>query len=455
MTLENNIGNLQDNTITLQGNIGNSKNNTVQVENNVNTAGGYFKLPSGQGVVLILQKINIMKYGFILSFIVTCLLSAGCGKQTERNADGQSEFYNIDVEQGLETKQQMLISEIADTVEYLELKTPEDIIITDIRKVIPFEDCLVVKAKNRIYLFHKDGHFISSIGNIGQGPGEYITGMDVCIDKKRREIVVSGVEQILHYDFNGNYLYNQLVGIVNIDIGISDTVLWGGLDLYSVNQQWQAIAFSLNGSRDTIAYIPNPAYETEKSNNYGSTGNTTTKMFYYKNDTLYFHGAEYNYAIRRISGVKTAPHAFINMGKYKMPGEYEAWNSREKYGRNCEKYWGISSLVEDDNYFFLLAQNRRYTRIPNIRYVVYDKKNKKGFTANDNHEMGITDDITGGPPVWPRWASEDYYIFAIEAQELLEKVETGDYSPSPQLEEFLSRIGVDTNQLIVLCHKKK
>jgi hypothetical protein len=143
------------------------------------------------------------------------------------------------------------------------------------------------------------------------------------------------------------------------------------------------------------------------------------------------------------------------MGKYKLPKEDEAWNSKDNYDKNCERYWGVSSLVEDDDYFFLLAQNRRYTRIPNVRYIVYDKKNKKGFAANDNNYMGITDDLTGGPPVWPRWNSEDYYINAIEAYELLEKVEAGDYSPSPQLKELLSRIGDNTNQLVVLCHRKK
>jgi hypothetical protein len=393
-------------------------------------------------------------YLFFSVAVYVCL--CGCNSQSVNYNEGEHEFYSIDFEQCFETGQQMLISEIADTVEYLELKTPEDIIITSIRNVIPFENCLVVKARNRMYLFHRDGQFISSIGNIGQGPGEYVTAMDVFIDKKRREIVVSGIEQILHYDFNGNYLHNQRVGITNLDIGLSDTVLWGGQRVYSVNQKWQAIAFSLNGEGDTIGYIPNPAYETVKSNNYGSRSNPTTKMFYYKNDTLYFQGTESNDAIWRISGTYIAPHAYIDMGKYKLPDEDEAWNSKDNYDRNSEKYWGVSSLVEDDNYFFLLAQKRRYSKAnPNLRYVVYDKRNKKGFAANDNNSMGLTDDLAGGPPVWPRWASEDYYINAIEAHELLEKVEAGDYSPSPQLEELLSRIGDDTNQLIVLCHRKK
>jgi hypothetical protein len=55
-----------------------------------------------------------------------CLLFAGCKEQTKHS----TEFYGIDFEQSFETKRQMLLSEIVDTVEYLELKTPEDIIIS-------------------------------------------------------------------------------------------------------------------------------------------------------------------------------------------------------------------------------------------------------------------------------------------------------------------------------------
>ena len=69
--------------------------------------------------------------------------------------------------------------------------------------------------------------------------------------------------------------------------------------------------------------------------------------------------------------------------------------------------------------------------------------------------MGITDDIQGGPPIWPRWASDEYYISAIETHELREKVKTGKYNPSRQLEELLSRINADSNDLIILCRRKK
>ena len=58
-------------------------------------------------------------------------------------------------------------------------------------------------------------------------------------------------------------------------------------------------------------------------------------------------------------------------------------------------------------------------------------------------------------PIWPRWASDDYYMNFIETEELLEKGSVGEYTPSPQLKELLSRIDDSSNDLIILMHRKK
>ena len=69
---------------------------------------------------------------------------------------------------------------------------------------------------------------------------------------------------------------------------------------------------------------------------------------------------------------------------------------------------------------------------------------------------GLTDDILGGPPLWPRWASEDYYFNAIEASELLAIIDAGGYSPAAPLKDLLSTIDEEkTNQLLIWCKKKK
>ena len=179
-------------------------------------------------------------------------------------------------------------------------------------------------------------------------------------------------------------------------------------------------------------------------------------MFYRKNDSLFFKGDVSNDTIRRLSGIHSEPYMFINMGKYKLPFEFERWVSDEAYQKNRHRCWSVASLVEDNRYFFLMSHTRKYIRkekrYAEFKFMVYDKIERKGFCTKDNNNIGMTDDILGGPPFYPRWISND--INTIEALKLLETVDAEGYTPSSPLKELLSRINEDSNDIIILCHKK-
>jgi hypothetical protein len=349
----------------------------------------------------------------------------------------------------------MFLSEIADSIEYIELKTPEDIVITRIWDVKQIDDCLIIHARLDVYLFHKNGQFIRQIGSRGQGPGEYIVPVNVEIDRKKKEFIISDTQKLLFYDLDGNFLRSKKWKDITY-IGISDSILWMS-DITTNRQKYKAVAVSLQEVGDTLACIPNPLYGPVKN-----TGNTETvrvnfTLFYHKNDSLYFKGDVSNDTIWKLSGVHAKPYAFIDMGKYKMPLEFEAWySSYEAFIKNNERYWGVSSLVEDEHYFFLLSENRKASKEnPVLKYIVYDKKQKKGFYVKDSKGIGLTDDILGSPPVWAHWASDEYYIDAITAEKLLEQIKSGQFSESlPLTEEQLSRMSGESNDLIILCRRK-
>jgi hypothetical protein len=123
----------------------------------------------------------------------------------------------------------------------------------------------------------------------------------------------------------------------------------------------------------------------------------------------------------------------------------------------------VSIVQEDDHFFHLLSRSFAYNqssatrigRYVHIDYNVFDKKTKKGYSVRDKNGIGLTDDILGGPPIWPRWISGDYYFNAIEVYELLMMIDAGDYKPAAPLKDLLSRINEDTNQLLIMCRKKK
>ena len=398
-----------------------------------------------------------MRHEYFLFFVLSSILFVGC---STRSGENVSEIYTIDFEQGFDTEQQMFVSEIADSVEYIELKTPDDIVITRIWNIIQIDDYLIIAARLNAYLFHKNGHFIRQIGARGQGPGEYNSGGTIEVDRKRKEIVIADTRQFLFYDLEGNFLRSKKrnVGIPNI--GISDTMTWVGEVITSVNTKYKAVAISSQGEGDTLAYIHNSLYGVKKSDYTLFHVDSQVNFFYHEKDFLYFKGDMSNDTIWKISGISAEPYAFIDMGKYKMPVEYEPWySSMDTYLSNCERYWSVCSMVEGENHFFLLSNWRGYSKreksFGEFKYMVYDKEMKKTFSVKDENGMGFTDDFNGGPPIWPRLASGDYYMNTIEAHKLLEMVEAGKYNPSPQFKELLSRIDDDTNDLVILIHRKK
>lgn len=152
------------------------------------------------------------------------------------------------------------------------------------------------------------------------------------------------------------------------------------------------------------------------------------------------------------------------MGKYKLPVEYEAWNNFEASQRNGSRYWGIPSVTEDDRYLFLLTQ--RYAAVngvphvhneDNFRYIVYDKVERTGFVVKDKVGTRFTDDILGGPPIWPCCNVTDdyYYINVISWNRLSRELKNGNYKLSPEFEKQIASIGDDTNPFVIRCRRKK
>ena len=393
-----------------------------------------------------------MKHCYLI-FFTTCILISGC--QTEVSKDLNSDYYTIDYEQCVEKEQQMLLSEIADSIEYLELKTPEDIIITNITKLIPFNEDLIIcgndgALKREVYQFLRDGQFVRRIGGMRQNLDEIVVAIDIAIDKKNKEIIIMSLMDIFFYDFDGNYL--RSIRTTSNNIGISDSILWIG-QWMSVEKKYIATAICCNKKGDTVATISNPFYVAE-TNDSNSRISSSLPLFYYHNGLLYFKPNESYDTLWQISGANKELYAVINMGKHKLPIENESWYSSVEFDRSSHKYWGINTIAEDNRYFFLRSRTRNPIKQHKFNYIVYDKKKRKGFTVKDDKDLKITDDIMGGPNVWPQWITEKYYISTINRNELQEQIESGGYSPAEPLKSQLSRIGENANQIIILCHRK-
>lgn len=368
--------------------------------------------------------------------------------------------YTIDFEQCMHTERTVKISDIADTVEYIELKTPKDLPITRVWDIIPVDDFWIIHTRDGVYKFTNKGEYIQTIGRRGQGPGEYGTVFNIDVNLLRKEIIINLSGQLLYYNLDGDYLRTEAKKRELYDIGISNSILWAAESLTNVDEY---MACAIDSNQNVITFISSPFYGIESQDGGGGFSSPKRlKAFYRYKDTLYLKGRTANDTIYQLAGARHKPYVAFNMGKYKLPVEYEAWYNYEAIQKNGSRYWGIPSVAEDDRFLFLYAQrcaavdgNKYVHNEENFRYIVYDKEKREGFVTNGAKGTRFTDDILGGPAIWPYWVIGDYYMNVVEWDELSDEIKNGNYKLAPAFEKQLAGYGYDTNPLVVMCRRKK
>ena len=390
-------------------------------------------------VISILVGVFAISLGFL-----------SCTKQA--NVD-QGDMYVIPIQSVFETEHPIKLSEIADTIEYLELKTPDDLIITGIYKIMPVEDFLLIKASQILYKFTHNGDYICTIGGKGQGPGEYTRVYDFDVDFGLRRIVISDIKRTHYYDYDGNYLESEKSETIN-SFALIDTLKW------ICEDQVQIFPFRyvvLNANGDTLHTIANPNYGKPSKNAggvYGYTSPLQRRLYRYQGQ-LYTKGDLDEDTVYRVEGIHRIPHIAFDFGSLHLPDQYAPWYDWEAFQKNAMNYWQVPAVFEDDRYIYATVQRARWDDDgDDFRYVMYDKKERKGFVQKKYAQQKIQDDILGCIDFWPRFASEEYFYGKIEWYDLQNMLKEGHYTIKPELQKQFDTFDYGTNQLIIRCKKK-
>ena len=389
-----------------------------------------------------------------LFFLLTILwVLQGC---VPKRSDSQSESlpYIVDIEECLEKEHTVLLSELVDTIEYFELKTQKDLIITNIRGVKPVEDFVLVVARLVLYKFTKDGQYVTIIGNWGQGPGEHTGIVDFDVDYEKREIVASDVQNLYHYDYDGKYLY-MIKGTGFGDFAFQDSLIWACNGASNPLEKYRFAVINRHG--DTLRTYSNSIYGILGTEEGLRSYNSTRQMSFYRYDgKLYTKGQMDEDTIYQVHGTESIPYLVCNMGSFRLPTKYAAWYDWEAFQKNAMNYWQVAAAFEEDRYVYLTVQRARWDDDgDDFRYVLYDKVTRKGFVQKKHVQQKIKDDILGCIDFWPRFESEDYFYDKIEWYDLQNMLKEGHYTIKPELQKQFDTFDYGTNELIIRCKKKK
>ena len=389
----------------------------------------------------------------IIQLVAVLVFSLGIQSCTKQASVDQGDMYVIPIQSVFETEHPIKLSEITDTIEYLELKTPEDMIITTIHGIRPVEDFLLIKARQVLYKFTHMGDYVCTLGGKGQGPGEYTGVYDFDVDFRLRRIVVADDGKTHYYDFEGNYLKSEKTETIT-RFALTDTLKW----ICKPSPQIYPFRYVvLNANGDTLRTITNPNYGKSSRNEGGVYGYRSTRecQFYRYQGQLYTKGQLDEDTVFRVEGIHRIPHIAFDFGSLHLPDQYASWYDYEAFQKNAMNYWQVPAVFEDDRYIYATVQRARWDDDgDDFRYVMYDKKERKGFVQKKHSQQKIEDDILGCVGFWPRFASEDYFYSVIEWYDLQNMLKEGHYAIKPELQKQFDTFDYGTNQLIIRCKKK-
>ena len=144
-----------------------------------------------------------MKKIILLSLVVSFV---SCQNVKETNSSVKNILLDMD------TKKELRLSEIADTVEVILLEQTDESDIARVERILPYKEKYYVMSSigfsnGRVHVFDKDGDFIQKIDKRGGGPGEYEDLQDIAINSRNDELVfMTQPKGIFRYDLEGNFI---------------------------------------------------------------------------------------------------------------------------------------------------------------------------------------------------------------------------------------------------------
>lgn len=123
-----------------------------------------------------------------------------------------NEHIVLDIEKAIKNKKEIRLSEIAATVQWIELDTTSAPFIGIIQKIIEVDNQLIILGKeglsgqNGIHIFDVKGKYIRTLGQFGKGPCEYMQINDMFYNAATGKIMLlsSNNKYLVQFDLEGN-----------------------------------------------------------------------------------------------------------------------------------------------------------------------------------------------------------------------------------------------------------
>ena len=306
-----------------------------------------------------------MKHTIIRLLVLFCagILVVSCREQ-KKSAPTGADVKEVTFK---EAPKDFLIASSFKNIHMIQLEATEESLISDIKRVVDVDGKVYVLTRtNEIYCFDRaTGKYIRTIGRLGEGPGEYVSAMDICYDEKEKCIcVVDYYKSAIHnYSLDGRFLGDRQLEKdtaegVNLT-GYADCAPDGNMLLslcmppQKPSRDYVYMMLRPDGTStgvDVFSPVRSKIAQVEVSRHPIAKSEDGLRFFKFMNDTIF-----------TLSGDEVVPFCKLNLGRKMIPkdvlakmGPYEDVNAGKLYQSGYSL--PLFELYEDKNYILVLTK---------------------------------------------------------------------------------------------------
>ncbi|MCD6332672.1 MAG: 6-bladed beta-propeller, partial [Bacteroidales bacterium] len=323
------------------------------------------------------------------------------------------------------TEKPLLTSEFTDLIEIVPLEEKEESLLARVNKLLVYNGCFIIIDKvlsKAIYIFNRDGHYLTKINCLGKGPGEYTSIADVAIHKGMILLYDGSMRRLLRFSLSGNFIDEKNIGLLANEIGSSGNLIVFNCWQYNELENGSRFQPGLIGYNETTGRF---FQIMEYCKNYLKV--PVTNGLYNKGDSL-FLCSPVSDTIYYISKVST-PILHIDFGQYSTPVDYRDLKPGKTFAediQNMNHVTGKASFCYSNNFLSLVytvGLNKYYCLKTSDRII-------EGYSlVNDILPVGLTD---------PMFVDDEYLYFLTINSEINKLRQLKDPKTIQEFQKLLS-----------------
>ena len=252
------------------------------------------------------------------------LLSCGGKKSGDQPVENISEVpeypITISFAKGIDTEQEVRLSEIAREVKVVPLETKPECLVAKVSQgmIQMVDHNLFIPCSEGLLQFTDDGKFVRSVVKRGQGPGEYSIIRFIAANDRLKQIYIMDNGRILTYTIGGDYVGESKIPFCWQFTLLGDSAYVGYI--YNNTGQKKDRLVLVDRQGETLNTFPQyDQFTIANGLNYYLWGYYDRYLYSFREEACCKE--YYNDTVFTVTPERLEPRYILDLGKYKIPKE--------------------------------------------------------------------------------------------------------------------------------------